>query len=85
MRIRTKVVDYYRGRTGDPQGPGTGEPRELFSAGTVTLDWDQVHRNGTPLGPRSSSTHCNTVTSVPANLPANVVGGGSYVGGCPRP
>ncbi|MFG3029437.1 hypothetical protein ACGFZJ_13125 [Streptomyces sp. NPDC048253] len=43
----TKVVDYYRGRTGDPQGPGTGEPRELFSAGTVTLDWDQVRRSGT--------------------------------------
>ncbi|MEU9994990.1 hypothetical protein ACGFYP_30905 [Streptomyces sp. NPDC048370] len=35
-----------------------------------------------PLGPRSSSTHCNTVTSVPATLPANVVGGGSYVGVC---
>ncbi|MFJ8437229.1 hypothetical protein ACIQ9P_38650 [Kitasatospora sp. NPDC094019] len=35
-----------------------------------------------PLGPRSSSTHCNTVTSVPATLPADVVGGGSYVGVC---
>ncbi|MFF1442022.1 hypothetical protein [Streptomyces sp. NPDC058295] len=35
-----------------------------------------------PLGARSSSTHCNTVTSVPATLPANVVGGGSYVGVC---
>ncbi|MFG2478547.1 hypothetical protein [Streptomyces fagopyri] len=42
----TEVVDYYRGRTGDPQGPGTGEPSELFSAGTVTLDWDQVRQNG---------------------------------------
>ncbi|MFG3284458.1 hypothetical protein [Streptomyces sp. NPDC048111] len=35
-----------------------------------------------PLGARSSSTHCNTVTSVPATLPANVVGGGSYAGVC---
>ncbi|MFI5797823.1 hypothetical protein [Streptomyces sp. NPDC051677] len=35
-----------------------------------------------PLGARSSSTHCNTVTSVPATLPADVVGGGSYVGVC---
>ncbi|MFF3017328.1 hypothetical protein [Streptomyces sp. NPDC057939] len=35
-----------------------------------------------PLGARSSSTHCNTMTSVPATLPANVVGGGSYVGVC---
>ncbi|MCX5098313.1 hypothetical protein OG887_01840 [Streptomyces sp. NBC_00053] len=35
-----------------------------------------------PLGARSSSTHCNTVTSVPATLPADVVGGGTYVGVC---
>ncbi|MGV9245467.1 hypothetical protein [Streptomyces sp. NPDC003710] len=42
----TKVVDYYRGKTGDPQGPGTGEPKELFSAGTVTLNWDQVRQTG---------------------------------------
>ncbi|MCX5384628.1 hypothetical protein [Streptomyces sp. NBC_00083] len=35
-----------------------------------------------PLGARSSSTHCNTVTSVPATLPADVVGGGSYAGVC---
>lgn len=42
----TKVVDYYRGRTGDPQGPGTGEPYELFSAPTLTLDWDQVRQPG---------------------------------------
>ncbi|MFF4402513.1 hypothetical protein [Streptomyces sp. NPDC001480] len=41
----TKVVDYYRGKTGDPQGPGTGEPHDL-SAGTVTLAWDQVHQRG---------------------------------------
>jgi hypothetical protein len=34
------------------------------------------------LGARSSSTHCNTVTSVPATLPANVVGGGAYAGVC---
>ncbi|MCZ4602642.1 hypothetical protein O3S80_02385 [Streptomyces sp. Lzd4kr] len=34
------------------------------------------------LGARSSSTHCNTTTSVPATLPADVVGGGSYVGVC---
>ncbi|GHE92621.1 hypothetical protein GCM10014715_56330 [Streptomyces spiralis] len=34
------------------------------------------------LGARSSSTHCDTVTSVPATLPADVVGGGSYVGVC---
>ncbi|MYW69777.1 hypothetical protein GTY65_37815 [Streptomyces sp. SID8379] len=40
----TKVVDYYRGRTGEPQGPGTGEPNELFNAGAVTLDWDQVRQ-----------------------------------------
>ncbi|MFG3370612.1 hypothetical protein ACIPWY_38770 [Streptomyces sp. NPDC090032] len=40
------VVDYYRGKAGDPQGPGTGEPKELFSAGTVTLNWDQVRAEG---------------------------------------
>lgn len=42
----TKVVDYYRGKTGDPQGPGTGEPNQLFSAATVTLNWDQVRQSG---------------------------------------
>ncbi|MBL1082311.1 hypothetical protein JK359_10000 [Streptomyces actinomycinicus] len=42
----TKVVDYYRGRTGDPQGPGTGEPHDLFSAGELTLEWDQVRQKG---------------------------------------
>ncbi|MGW6144789.1 hypothetical protein [Streptomyces sp. NPDC055140] len=41
------VVDYYRGKTSDPQGPGTGEPKELFSAGTITLNWDQVHTRDT--------------------------------------
>lgn len=35
-----------------------------------------------PLGARSSSTHCNTATSVPATLPADVVGGGAYAGVC---
>ncbi|WP_212912586.1 hypothetical protein [Streptomyces sp. TS71-3] len=39
------VVDYYRGRTGDPQGPGTGEPT-LLSAAPVTLRWDQVKSEG---------------------------------------
>jgi hypothetical protein len=34
------------------------------------------------LGARSSSTHCDSVTSVPATLPADVVGGGAYVGVC---
>lgn len=29
------VVDHYRGKTGDPRGPGTGEPTELLSAGTI--------------------------------------------------
>ncbi|WP_416964009.1 hypothetical protein [Streptomyces sp. Agncl-13] len=42
----TRVVDYYRGKTGDPQGPGTGEPAQLFNAGTVTLGWDQVRQKG---------------------------------------
>lgn len=37
-----KVVDYYNGKPGDPQGPGTGEPTELFAAATATLNWDQV-------------------------------------------
>ncbi|WP_432159197.1 hypothetical protein [Streptomyces sp. bgisy153] len=41
------VVDYYRGKIGDPQGPGTGEPSQLFSAGTVRLEWDQVRQSGT--------------------------------------
>ncbi|MEV5898362.1 hypothetical protein [Streptomyces sp. NPDC052127] len=41
------VIDYYRGKAGDPQGPGTGEPKLLFSAGTVRLNWDQVHTSGT--------------------------------------
>ncbi|MGW2103684.1 hypothetical protein ACWCPX_39655 [Streptomyces olivaceoviridis] len=42
----TKVVDYYRGKTGDPQGPGTGEPKELFGGAEATLDWDQVRQSG---------------------------------------
>ncbi|MFE7028829.1 hypothetical protein ACFU9Y_00855 [Streptomyces sp. NPDC057621] len=36
------VVEYYRGKTGDPQGPGTGEPTGLFSAGTIEVSWDQI-------------------------------------------
>ena len=40
------VVDYYRGKPGDPQGPGTGEPHQLFDP-SVTLDWDQVTTRGT--------------------------------------
>ncbi|WP_405913039.1 hypothetical protein OG760_20765 [Streptomyces sp. NBC_00963] len=42
----TKVVDYYRGKTGDPQGPGTGEPNQLSGGPTVTLIWDQVRQKG---------------------------------------
>ncbi|WNF28520.1 hypothetical protein RI138_17690 [Streptomyces sp. C11-1] len=42
-----KVVDYYRGKTGDPQGTGTGEPRELFAAATIRLTWDQVRSGDT--------------------------------------
>ncbi|MFJ8108318.1 hypothetical protein [Streptomyces sp. NPDC096132] len=42
----TKVVDYYRGKTRDPQGPGTGDPNELFSAPTITLNWDQIRQKG---------------------------------------
>ncbi len=41
------VVDYDRGKTGDPQGPGTGEPKELFAAATITLDWDQIRGGDT--------------------------------------
>lgn len=52
-----KVVDYYRGKSGDPQGPGTGEPTELFSAGTVTLDWDQV-RTASPRGAIEEPRSC---------------------------
>ncbi|MGN2363969.1 hypothetical protein [Streptomyces luridiscabiei] len=55
------VVDYYRGKTGDPpQGTGTGEPIELFSAGTITLSWDQVRSGDTGdvvEEPRSCSPH----------------------------
>ncbi|MFI1377251.1 hypothetical protein ACH4UY_35280 [Streptomyces longwoodensis] len=40
-----RVVDYYRGKGGEPQGPGTGEPSQLFAAATLTLDWDQVRTN----------------------------------------
>ncbi|MGQ4727160.1 hypothetical protein ACUN3E_05805 [Streptomyces sp. Ju416(a)] len=36
------VVDYYRRKAGDPQGPGTGEPAHLFGGTTLTLSWDQV-------------------------------------------
>ncbi|MFI1190256.1 hypothetical protein [Streptomyces californicus] len=41
------VVDYYRGETGDPQGPGTGEPTHLFSGMTLTLRWDQLRSGPT--------------------------------------
>ncbi|MFH9759077.1 hypothetical protein ACH4MJ_14835 [Streptomyces anulatus] len=54
------VVDYYRGKTGDPQGPGTGEPTELFSANTISLNWDQVRSGSTGLlleEPRPCSLH----------------------------
>ncbi|MDF9801488.1 membrane protein implicated in regulation of membrane protease activity [Streptomyces sp. HB372] len=41
------VVDYYRGKTGNPQGPGTREPTELFGGTTLTLSWDQVRSGNT--------------------------------------
>lgn len=37
-----RVVDYYRGTGGEPQGPGTGEPHELLCL-PKTLSWDRVH------------------------------------------
>ncbi|MFD3948178.1 hypothetical protein [Streptomyces sp. NPDC058579] len=54
----------------------------LTSAGCRRAWYSVFDGFANPLGPRSSSTHCNKVTSVPATLPANVVGGGSYVGVC---
>ncbi|MEU1414935.1 hypothetical protein [Streptomyces sp. NPDC005731] len=42
----TQVAKYYRGEVGDPQGPGTGEPAQLFEATMPTLNWDQVRTNG---------------------------------------
>ncbi len=41
------VVDYYRGKAGDPQGPGTGEPTHLSGGTTLTLSWDQVRSGNT--------------------------------------
>ncbi|MGW1295282.1 hypothetical protein [Streptomyces sp. NPDC002533] len=36
------VVDYYRGKTDNPEGPGTWEPMQLSHGTTLTLSWDQV-------------------------------------------
>ncbi|MFH8403139.1 hypothetical protein ACH4E9_37880 [Streptomyces anulatus] len=41
------VVDYYRGKTGDPRGPGTGEPMQLSRGMILTLSWDQVRSGHT--------------------------------------
>ncbi|MFF1268895.1 hypothetical protein ACFVZE_23995 [Streptomyces anulatus] len=41
------VVDYYRGKAGDPQGPGTGEPARLSGGTILTLSWDQVRSGNT--------------------------------------
>ncbi|WP_329250494.1 hypothetical protein OG417_05155 [Actinoallomurus sp. NBC_01490] len=37
---------------------------------------------GGELGPRSSSTHCDSILEVPTTLPADVVGGAAYVWVC---
>ncbi|GLY91325.1 hypothetical protein [Actinoallomurus iriomotensis] len=37
---------------------------------------------GGSLGPRSSSTHCDSIAEVPTTLPANVAGGAAYVWVC---
>ncbi|MCX4486611.1 hypothetical protein OG890_22180 [Streptomyces anulatus] len=41
------VVEYYRGKTGDPQGPGTGEPTRLSRGTILTFSWDQVRSGNT--------------------------------------
>ncbi|MEI5034385.1 hypothetical protein RB201_21735 [Streptomyces sp. S1A(2023)] len=41
------VVDYYRGKTGNSEGPGTWEPMQLFRGMTLTLSWDQVRSGHT--------------------------------------
>jgi hypothetical protein len=41
------VVDYYRGKTGTPEGPGTWEPMQLSRGMTLTLSWDQVRSGHT--------------------------------------
>ncbi len=54
----------------------------LTSVGCKRVWYSVFDAYANPLGARSSSTHCDTVTSVPATLPADVVGGGSYAGVC---
>ena len=54
----------------------------LTSVGCHRVWYSVFDGYANPLGARSSSTHCNSVTSVPATLPADVVGGGAYAGVC---
>lgn len=54
----------------------------LTSVGCHRVWYSVFDGYANPLGARSSSTHCNAVASVPATLPADVVGGGSYAGVC---
>ncbi len=41
------VVDYYRGKTGNSEGPRTWEPMQLSRGMTLTLSWDQVRSGHT--------------------------------------
>ncbi|MFE2974103.1 hypothetical protein [Streptomyces sp. NPDC059258] len=41
------VVDYYRGKTGNSEGPRTWEPMQLSHDMTLTLSWDQVRSGHT--------------------------------------
>ncbi|MFJ3579542.1 hypothetical protein [Streptomyces rubiginosohelvolus] len=41
------VVDYYRGKTGNSEGPRTWEPMQLSHGMTLTLSWDQVRSGHT--------------------------------------
>ncbi|MFD8118467.1 hypothetical protein [Streptomyces microflavus] len=41
------IINYYRGKAGEPQGPGTGEPTHLSGGTTLTLSWDQLRSGNT--------------------------------------
>ena len=56
--------------------------KTLTSVGCHRVWYSVFDGYANPLGARSSSTHCNSTTSVPATLPADVVGGGAYAGVC---
>lgn len=80
----TTPVNFGDGAGSSIKGTLTWYNRSVAFSGNLTSSgcrraWFSAYAGNQSLGPRSSSTHCNTVTPVPVTLPADVVGGGTDV------